>query len=72
MCLHIFSVLIFTTGCNLTFLLVCCQVLHDAVLFGVIPIVYEFEGTSLEFLLHEIDTCLCGRTARYCGHFYLI
>ena len=70
MYVRIFNV---TTGCNLTFLLVwCCQVLHDAVLFGVIPIVYEFEGTNLEFLLHKLDTCLCGRTARYCDHFVLI
>ena len=41
--------------------------LHDAVLFGVVPIVYEFEGTSLEFLLNQLDTCLHGRTAR-CTH----
>ena len=41
--------------------------LHDAVLFGVVPIVYEFEGTSLEFLLNQLDTCLRGRTAR-CTH----
>jgi len=40
------------------------QVLHDAVLFGVIPIVYEFEGTSLEYLLHRLDSFLHGRTAR--------
>jgi len=39
-------------------------VLHDAVLFGVIPIVYEFEGSSLEFLLRQLDNSLRGRTAR--------
>ena len=43
----------------------CWQVLQDAVLFGVIPVVYEFEGTSLEFLLSRLDICLRGRTARY-------
>ena len=36
-------------------------------LFGVVPVVYEFEGTSLEFLLNQLDTCLHGRTAR-CTH----
>jgi len=41
------------------------QVLHDAVLFGVFPIIYEYEATTLEFLLHRLDTCLHGRTARW-------
>jgi len=41
-----------------------CQVVHDAVLFGVIAIVYDFEATSLECLLHRLDACLHGRTAR--------
>jgi len=45
--------------------------LYDAVLFGVIPIVYEFEGTTLEFLLRRLDTCLHGRTARF-AHFLII
>ena len=53
-----------STVCVDTSVLICSQVLHDAVLFGVIPIVYEFEGTSLEFLIYRLDVCLHGRTAR--------
>ena len=37
----------------------------DAVNFGVIPIVYEYEGTTLESLLSRLDLCLQGRSAKY-------
>ena len=50
--------------CTLVPIVVCFQVLHNAVLFGVTAVVYEFEGTTLEFLLSQLDTCLQGRTAR--------
>lgn len=40
------------------------QVLVDAVMFGVIPIVYEYEGTTLESLLYQLDSCLQGRNAQ--------
>jgi len=43
---------------------VCLQVLVDAVLFGVIPIVYEYEGTTIESLLSQVETCLNGRAAQ--------
>ena len=41
------------------------QVLVDAVNFGVIPIVYEYEGTTLESLMSRLDLCLQGRNAQY-------
>lgn len=43
----------------------CYQLLVDAVLFGVIPIVYEYEGTSSEALMMKLEKTLAGRTARY-------
>lgn len=43
----------------------CFQLLVDAVLFGVIPIVYEYEGTTSEALMMKLEKTLAGRTARY-------
>ena len=40
------------------------QVLVDAVMFGVIPIVYEYEGTTLESLMSQLEMCLQGRSAK--------
>ena len=40
------------------------QLLVDAVLFGVVPIVYEYEGTTLESLKSQLDNCLQGRNAQ--------
>ena len=37
----------------------------DAVMFGVIPIVYEYEGTTLESLMSRLDLSLQGRNAQY-------
>ena len=37
----------------------------DAVMFGVIPIVYEYEGTTIESLISQLDACLQGRNAQY-------
>ncbi|XP_046583392.1 LOW QUALITY PROTEIN: epithelial cell-transforming sequence 2 oncogene-like [Haliotis rubra] len=45
------------------------ELLCDAVMFGVIPIVYEYEGTSTETLMHQIDTVLQGRNAQSVGLF---
>ncbi|XP_002730688.2 epithelial cell-transforming sequence 2 oncogene-like [Saccoglossus kowalevskii] len=45
------------------------QIVLDAVLFGVIPIVYEFEGTTLESLLERLESVLAGRHARSIGLF---
>lgn len=42
----------------------CFQLLVDAVLFGVIPIVYEYEGTTSEALMMKLEKTLAGRTAR--------
>ena len=37
----------------------------DAVMFGVIPIVYEYEGATIESLISQLDACLQGRNAQY-------
>ncbi|XP_066283473.1 epithelial cell-transforming sequence 2 oncogene-like isoform X2 [Branchiostoma lanceolatum] len=45
------------------------EVLVDAVLFGCIPIVYEFEGTTLVSLYERLDEALQGRHAKSIGLF---
>lgn len=45
------------------------DVLADAVMFGVIPILYEYEGTTLESLMNRLDRILAGRYARSIGIF---
>ncbi|XP_078322430.1 epithelial cell-transforming sequence 2 oncogene-like isoform X2 [Crassostrea virginica] len=45
------------------------DLLVDAVLFGVIPIVYEYEGTTSEGLLMKLEKVLAGRTAKSIGLF---
>ncbi len=49
---------------HMFFLCVELQVLVDAVNFGVIPIVYEYEGTTLESLMSQLELCLQGRNAK--------
>lgn len=43
---------------------VCVQLLLDAVLFGVIPIVYEYEGTVAKSLVEQVEAALQGRHAQ--------
>ncbi|KAK3098400.1 hypothetical protein FSP39_019161 [Pinctada imbricata] len=45
------------------------DLLDDAVLFGVIPIVYEYEGTTSQALLMKLEKALAGRRARSVGLF---
>ncbi|XP_019647798.1 PREDICTED: epithelial cell-transforming sequence 2 oncogene-like [Branchiostoma belcheri] len=45
------------------------EVLVDAVLFGCIPIVYEFEGTTLVSLYERLEEALQGRHAKSIGLF---
>ncbi|XP_053396270.1 epithelial cell-transforming sequence 2 oncogene-like isoform X2 [Mercenaria mercenaria] len=45
------------------------ELLLDAVLFGVIPIVYEYEGTSQEALFLRLEQVLQGRNAQSIGIF---
>lgn len=45
------------------------DVLVDAVMFGVIPIVYEYEGTSVESLMNQLEQALDGRNAQSIGFF---
>ncbi|CAH1798589.1 unnamed protein product [Owenia fusiformis] len=45
------------------------DLLMDAVLFGVIPIVYEYEGTTLESLLSRLEIVLQGRHTQSIGVF---
>ncbi|XP_056015999.1 epithelial cell-transforming sequence 2 oncogene-like isoform X2 [Ostrea edulis] len=45
------------------------DLLVDAVLFGVIPVVYEYEGTTAEALMMKLEKVLAGRTARSIGLF---
>ncbi|XP_071113963.1 epithelial cell-transforming sequence 2 oncogene-like [Haliotis cracherodii] len=45
------------------------ELLLDAVMFGVIPIVYEYGGTSTETLMHQIEKVLQGRNAQSVGLF---
>lgn len=40
------------------------QLLLDAVLFGVIPIVYEYEGTVAQSLVEQVESVLQGRHAQ--------
>ena len=40
------------------------QLLLDAVLFGVIPIVYEYEGTVAQSLVEQVEEVLQGRHAQ--------
>ena len=44
--------------------LVYLKLLLDAVLFGVIPIVYEYEGTTAESLCVRLEAALQGRNAQ--------
>ncbi|XP_069127414.1 epithelial cell-transforming sequence 2 oncogene-like isoform X1 [Argopecten irradians] len=45
------------------------DLLADAVLFGVIPVVYEYEGTTTETLLLKLEKALQGRQAQSIGIF---
>ncbi|XP_076445720.1 epithelial cell-transforming sequence 2 oncogene-like [Babylonia areolata] len=45
------------------------DLLLDAVLFGVIPIVYEYEGTVAQSLVEQVETLLQGRHAQSVGLF---
>ncbi|OWF50928.1 epithelial cell-transforming sequence 2 oncogene-like isoform X1 [Mizuhopecten yessoensis] len=45
------------------------DLLVDAVLFGVIPVVYEYEGTTTETLLLKLEKALQGRQAQSIGLF---
>ncbi|XP_070568992.1 LOW QUALITY PROTEIN: epithelial cell-transforming sequence 2 oncogene-like [Ptychodera flava] len=45
------------------------ELVLDAVLFGVIPIVYEYEGTTLESLIQQLEQILAGRSAKSIGLF---
>ncbi|XP_062586271.1 epithelial cell-transforming sequence 2 oncogene-like [Saccostrea cucullata] len=45
------------------------DLLVDAVLFGVIPVVYEYEGTTSEGLMMKLEKVLAGRRARSIGLF---
>ncbi|XP_052238389.1 epithelial cell-transforming sequence 2 oncogene-like [Dreissena polymorpha] len=45
------------------------ELLLDAVLFGVVPIVYEYEGTTPESLLVRLEKALQGRNAQSIGIF---
>ncbi|XP_052809918.1 epithelial cell-transforming sequence 2 oncogene-like isoform X2 [Mya arenaria] len=45
------------------------DLLLDAVLFGVIPIVYEYEGTTAESLCVQLEKVLQGRNAQSIGIF---
>ncbi|XP_041351250.1 epithelial cell-transforming sequence 2 oncogene-like [Gigantopelta aegis] len=45
------------------------DLLLDAVTFGVVPIVYEYEGTSTETLLSQLESILQGRHAQSVGLF---
>ncbi len=47
------------------------QVLVDAVNFGIVPLVYEYEGTTLDSLQSRLERCLQGRPARYQGYISL-
>ncbi|ELU09648.1 hypothetical protein CAPTEDRAFT_119101, partial [Capitella teleta] len=40
------------------------DLLVDAVNFGIIPIVYEYEGTTLDSLMSQLELCLQGRLAQ--------
>lgn len=40
------------------------QLLVDAVMFGVVPIVYEYEGTTVESLTMQVENILQGRHAQ--------
>ena len=40
------------------------QLLLDGVLFGVIPVVYEYEGTTAESLSVRVEQALQGRQAQ--------
>ena len=41
------------------------QLLANAVLHGVLPVVYEYEGTTLNGLLEYLTAVLQGRKARF-------
>ncbi|KAK3578884.1 hypothetical protein CHS0354_010250 [Potamilus streckersoni] len=45
------------------------ELLHDAVMFGVLPIVYEYEGTTIETLRMRLEQVLKGRNAQSIGLF---
>ncbi|XP_071955011.1 epithelial cell-transforming sequence 2 oncogene-like [Antedon mediterranea] len=45
------------------------EVLVSAVLFGVIPVVYNYEGTTLESLIQQVEEALRGRHAKSIGFF---
>ncbi|KAL5011047.1 hypothetical protein ScPMuIL_013352 [Solemya velum] len=45
------------------------DLLVDAVMFGVVPIVYEYEGTTVESLTMQVENILQGRHAQSIGLF---
>ncbi|RDD43577.1 Epithelial cell-transforming sequence 2 oncogene-like [Trichoplax sp. H2] len=45
------------------------ELLHEAVMFGVLPIVYSYNSTTLEILLQQLHYVLNGRQARSIGFF---
>lgn len=40
------------------------QLLLDAVLFGVLPVVYEYEGTTAQSIVQQVESVLEGRNAQ--------
>ncbi|XP_055888688.1 epithelial cell-transforming sequence 2 oncogene-like isoform X2 [Biomphalaria glabrata] len=45
------------------------ELLLDAVLFGVLPIVYEYEGTTAQSIVQQVESVLEGRNAQSIGLF---
>ncbi|GFS13318.1 epithelial cell transforming sequence 2 oncogene-like protein [Elysia marginata] len=45
------------------------DLLLDAVLFGVLPVVFEYEGTTAQSIVQQVETVLEGRNAQSIGLF---
>ncbi|XP_035824549.1 epithelial cell-transforming sequence 2 oncogene-like [Aplysia californica] len=45
------------------------ELLLDAVLFGVLPVVYEYEGTTAQSIVQQVEAVLEGRNAQSIGLF---
>ncbi|GFO24268.1 epithelial cell transforming sequence 2 oncogene-like protein [Plakobranchus ocellatus] len=45
------------------------DLLLDAVLFGVLPVVYEYEGTTAQSIVQQVEAVLEGRNAQSIGLF---
>ncbi|XP_059150154.1 epithelial cell-transforming sequence 2 oncogene-like [Physella acuta] len=45
------------------------ELLLDAVLFGVLPVVYEYEGTTAQSIVQQVESVLEGRNAQSIGLF---